>query len=431
MVRTLLGVSVVLSAFGGVRNAHALQPLEQFVASSRMSNPDNRALSAVVAQRDAEAEAAKAQYLPSFTAQGSYVHNQYELEVSFPVPNLPSYLLVPQNQVDGLFTIAIPIIQIAAWRGADAALAVARASAATRASTQLVVERGITGDYYTLIAAEAVLSLARQNSMVSDQNRKLVEDRHGAGLASELDLQRATADVARAKHDIASSERAVISLRRNIETLSGVTAEPVDRFAEDALQDEAPLEVWMGRAGAELVAVRSAVLQREAAERAASAADAAWYPTLGGQAQERITNATGFLGNHSSAYSLGLTATWKVDLTISPTTRAKRAAAAAARAVEDKSRREAEDAVYLAWHDVEVGIAQARAARAQVTATQLALGAARDRYLAGNATQLDVVQSQRDAFSADVARAQADATLQFSRAMLRLSTRISSEEPAR
>jgi outer membrane protein TolC len=46
---------------------------------------------------------------------------------------------------------------------------------------------------------------------------------------------------------------------------------------------------------------------------------------------------------------------------------------------------------------------------------------ARQRYQAGTATQLDLLQAQRDAFNADVARIQADADLVNARAQLRLS----------
>jgi outer membrane protein len=428
----MLFLSVLVSFFARARDAVALQPLDDFVASSRVKNPDNRAMGAIVDQRNAEVDTARGRYLPSLTAQGLYGHNQYELELSFPFPNAPSYLLVPKNQVDGLFTVAVPLIQIAGWRAKDAAEAAVRASDASRANTELSIERAVTSDYYTLIASESVLTLAEQSLLVSEQNRKLVDDRNQAGLASELDLQRATADVARTKQDIASAERSVILLRRHLETLSGIAPEPAQSPIEDDLHEEAPLDVWMKRSsGGDLIAVRSAILERVAAEQAAEAANAGWYPTIAGQAQERVTNATGFLGNHSSAYFVGISASWKIDYTLNPAVREKVAAAAAARAAEDKSRRAAEDAVYQAWQDVKAGIAQAQAARARVTAARLALKAARDRYTAGNATQLEVVQSQQDAFSADVARVQADASLQFSRAELRLSTRTNTEDRAR
>jgi outer membrane protein TolC len=57
----------------------------------------------------------------------------------------------------------------------------------------------------------------------------------------------------------------------------------------------------------------------------------------------------------------------------------------------------------------------------QISASRLASELARDRYTVGAATQLEVVQAQQDAFSADVARIQADAELAYARAALRVS----------
>ena len=68
------------------------------------------------------------------------------------------------------------------------------------------------------------------------------------------------------------------------------------------------------------------------------------------------------------------------------------------------------------------GIAKSRAARAGRQAAFEAAAQARTRYSVGNITQLDPLQAQRDAFTADVSRIQADAELANARAQLRLAT---------
>lgn len=70
---------------------------------------------------------------------------------------------------------------------------------------------------------------------------------------------------------------------------------------------------------------------------------------------------------------------------------------------------------------VRTGIARSRSARAQAEVSAHASQLARERYEAGTATQLDLLQAQRDAFAADAARIQADADLVNSRAQLRLA----------
>jgi outer membrane protein TolC len=156
--------------------------------------------------------------------------------------------------------------------------------------------------------------------------------------------------------------------------------------------------------------------------KARDAAVSAWFPTVSGQFQERFTNAGGFTGRNAY-FTLTAVLAWRFDFTLAPTVRAQSAALDAAAAREAKTRRAADDQIHQAYNQVTAGIEKARAARAQVEATALAIELSRDRYTNGTATQLDVTQAQRDAFSAEVARISADADLAYARVLLRLSTR--------
>jgi outer membrane protein TolC len=147
---------------------------------------------------------------------------------------------------------------------------------------------------------------------------------------------------------------------------------------------------------------------------------ASLLPTLSASAQEKFTNATAFVGGHNAIYLFQVTASWKIDTTLVAQTRAQNAAAAAARANEEHARQAAEDAVFRDWQQIRADIDSARSARAQVAAAALAASLAQDRYESGVATQLDVLQARQDAFSADVARIQADADLAYARLALRL-----------
>jgi outer membrane protein TolC len=80
------------------------------------------------------------------------------------------------------------------------------------------------------------------------------------------------------------------------------------------------------------------------------------------------------------------------------------------------------DAIHQQWNTVGAGIAKSRAARAGRQAAFQAAAQARSRYAVGNIAQLDLLQAQRDAFTADVNRIQADAELANARAQLRLAS---------
>src|SRR5207237_7634475 len=80
------------------------------------------------------------------------------------------------------------------------------------------------------------------------------------------------------------------------------------------------------------------------------------------------------------------------------------------------------DAIHREWNTVLAGNARSREARAGREAAGHASAQARERYRAGTITQLDLLQAQPDAFTAEVSRIQADADLVNARAQLRLSS---------
>src|SRR5205085_1597148 len=136
-------------------------------------------------------------------------------------------------------------------------------------------------------------------------------------------------------------------------------------------------------------------------------------PTLSFSGSERVTNATGFLLGNNAAYTLTLVAAWRLDVPTFATMRAARLQAEVARLREERTRLMAHDQIHEDWQRVRAGIAKGRAARAQSDAATLAARYATERYQNGAGTQLEVVQAQRDAYGAEVARIQADADLRF------------------
>jgi outer membrane protein TolC len=167
--------------------------------------------------------------------------------------------------------------------------------------------------------------------------------------------------------------------------------------------------------------VRAAASTRTAAERNATAQKLSVLPAISGNVNQRFTNATGFLGGHDRAYAAVLSAGWAFDFSTIPAIRARAADADAARAREDGVRLAAGDAIYRTWSTVEATIARSRSARVQAAVSAHAAEIARTRYRAGVATQLELIEAERDAFNADASRIQSDADLLNSRLQLRLA----------
>lgn len=420
-VRAFLPLLTVATILGVAPRVEALQPLDVFLARAAEANPDVRISQATQAQRDAEADRATGSLLPSFQAQGTYTRNQYE--VAFPTSFLEpgttgSITIVPKNQLDGSFTLSVPLVDVGAWDRRAAAKAIRDGANANLASTRLDVMRRAARAYFQLLANEAVLLSARRNLELSQQNAALTVDKREGGTASELDVQRAKGDVATAEKQLATASLNVVRERRSLESLSGVTPAPATAFPADDLREESPLDAWL-LSTEHVPAVTSAVAARESVRATASAAKTAWLPTLTASAQERLTNAPS-LTLHNEYYLLQLMASWKLDATISANVRAQRAAIAGADARADRARRDIQDSIFDDWNQVHTSLELARASRAGVVAARAAADLARDRYQGGVATQLDVLQAKQDLFRADVDRIQAEANLSFARSSLRL-----------
>lgn len=435
-----IGAAAAVFAVCGLsaRSSLALQSVDDFLAHAKTWNPQNRAAHATTARRAAEVGVSTGDLLPNFSATGTYTRNQYEVSTNslFPVGmtgaaggfSIPAIVIQPQNQLDATLVLNVPIIDVGTWDRRTAAKASLEGARSDEVNTQLSVQKSVVRDYFSLLGEEAVMSSAIQNLEVAHRNLKLARDRRESGTGSELDVQRAIADQAKAEQNVTAAQLNVNNTRQDLYVLSGLNAEPATEFPEDDLHEEAPLESWTGRASS-VPSVQSAAANRASEEHRARAVKADLLPTVSGLAEERFTNATAFIGGHEAIYLFQLSANWKLDVTMFSRIRAEDAAVAAARANEERVLLDAEQAVFRDWQQIRSDIEAARSARAQVAAATLAASLAKDRYEAGVATQLDLLQARQDAFSADVARIQADADLAYARMALRLDAGLLPRDP--
>ncbi len=393
------------------RAALATQPLADFVSRASNQSFDSRESGLLVEQRDAESDAALGKLLPVLSARGVYTRNQREVAFG-------GMTIQKLNQLDGYVQLDVPIIDLANYHRYKAQQSLAQVSVEQRAGTTIDVSRSVTRAYFQFLGSSALANSARLSTKAAQENARIVEDRRNAGVATDLDRERAVANLERSKQDVADAELAVDLSARSLETMSGMLPTPAEPTPGDDLHAEPPLAEWL-RAAANSPQDRVARASREASLQSQKAAKRALLPTLSATAQQHVSNSDGITG--SSAYVLSLTAAIRLDYGTWASSRAQLAAAQISGVREERTRRGVDDAVFDAFRRVETGIVKSRAARAQAAAAERASALASERYVAGAATQLDVTQAQRDAFLADAGRIQADADLAYARAALRLS----------
>ena len=414
-----LGVGAALLL--GTGTASALQPLQDFLTSARSKGLESQEAKANVAQREAEADQAWGKVLPAITARAAYTRNQYEASICMQASctDAQKVVITPQNQLEASVSLEVPLVDVAGWTKVSAANATAKAASARAQATAQDVDKALAQRYFQAIAAHAQVEAANRAVGAAQAAEKVAVARQSAGTTSTLEVDRSAAEVARAQQSVADAELLRVVSRRALESTAGLKpSDGAPAFADD-LKDEAALATWESQAK-ETPSVLAARLDKEAADKTKAAAWATLLPTISATATERATNATGFSGK-SESYALGLTASWRLDLVGIRGVATQSAAADVSRVRAEKAERDAKDKVFEAYQQVVAQIAKSKAARAQVKAAARAAEVAQDRYSTGAGTQLDVIQADRDAFQAEVARIQADADLAFARVSLRLA----------
>lgn len=402
--------------------AGAAQPLAAFLDSAARQNVDERLASEARVRADAEAGQAWGALLPSLTASGAWTHNQYDAVLEFPTGQGTSktVTIIPRNQLEASIRVEVPLIDATKWLQTAATAAGADAAAARTRSTHDQVQRQVVSAYYVYTAANAVLESAHRSLEVSRSQLEVTGARTSAGVANELDLMRARSEVERNAQVVADAESMLATSGRTLRTLSGLEPGTVTGLPVDDLHPAPALETLEQGLGA-LPQVQAAERDVSAASRTSMAATLALVPTLSAQATERFTNATGFQGQ-PALFNAGLLLNWRVDVPAVHALRAQRSAELTAQLTAEKVRAAAADQLHADWQKVRAAITKVRAAGAQVVSAARAAALAGERANAGVATQLDVIQAERDRFVSELNDIQARTELASARAALELSS---------
>lgn len=423
LLPAILGVAALMPT-----RAFAQQPLEEFLAEARRTNCDLQAATATIEQQEGESLAALGRALPSLTARGVYTRNEFEVRLdpsSFLGSAAPvggpaqSFIIQPLNQLDATVQLDAPLIDLAAWQRVTAQHAAERAAHRRADVTMIDVQMQVARNYYQLVGSRSLRKSAERTLGAALTNLDLTRARQAGGVATDLDVNRAQAEVERAHLSISDAELTTALAGRALQTLTGAAPTDAARSELDDLHAESSLIEWE-RAVTEIPSVAVAAEQRRGSEATATAARFALVPTLSAGAQGRLTNATGFIG-HQAIYVLTATLNWRLDVTSFGIVRSEAAAVRLARVREGSARQAALDQIHESWSRVSNGIAKSRAARAEARASTAAVERARERYREGAGTHFELVQAERDAYSAEVSRIQADADLSYARVALRLN----------
>ncbi|MFO0680406.1 MAG: TolC family protein [Sandaracinus sp.] len=417
MKRSLLALALLALAFPAA--ARAQQPLSSFVEAAHDHAFDLREAIETREQSRSQVDESRARLLPSFTASAGYTRFEYAIQPQFPNGSggFTTATIQPIDQLQATFTLSVPLVDVGAWLTFFSSEATADAASDRAEASRIDVEVAVVQAYYQLVAARAVVAQAQAAVATAEENLAVATSRGTAGIASELDVERARTDVERARQTAAEATLNEALAVRNLVVLTGLTPSDDASSLDDDLHAEAPLERFVSHLD-QHPSVRAAEHDREAAQRLHDAAWAGLFPTLGASASERVTNASGF--GQPSLWQVGLTLSWTLDFGRVAQVQTRDHGDRIAAIREERSEAQVETAVYEAWHRVQSLASRAQAARAAEVSSERAASVASARFGAGTGSALEVSQAQRDLLLAQVQRIQADADLRVAREVLRL-----------
>lgn len=419
---------VFLVVVGASVGAARGQPISAFLAEAERANVDARLAEEAQVSARATFDQRWGALLPTLSANGGYTRNQFEAVAQIPSgpTSTQRIVIAPFDQWEATLKAELPLIDVSKWVAVGAAAASAEAAAARTESSRLQVKRQVIAGYYAYAGALALRDSAHKSLSVAKAQAEEQVSRSKAGVATELEVTRAVAEVERTTQVVADAEAQVATSRRTLRSLSGLEpSQPVTLPSED-VRSESPLEQLEERA-AGLPAVEAAERDAVAASRTWTAAAAALAPSVTAQFTQRFTNATGFQ-NQPLQWNTGVGFTWRGDFGSLAGLRVARASEQTAVLQVEKVRQGAVDQIHSDWHRVVAAQTKVKAAKAQIQSARRAQSLAKERQAAGVSTQLDVIQADRDVFAAEVNDVQARFELATARASLRLSAGLPLEE---
>lgn len=415
MSRLLLGL-VLVSVSAQAEN------VKTFLDAAEQGNVDRKISIEQRNRAAAEYRQAWTSLFPSLSASAGWTHNQYNAEITLNPVTGEKAVIIPYDQFDATLRFDLPLIDVQRWFRMSTAGAAEASAELRELVTRDAVRRQVVGSFYGYAASLAVMESAKKSSTVAAEQLKLMEIRASVGTVTELDLLRARAEVARTRQVVADTVSLVATSRRTVRTLTGLEPPEALPLPVDDVTPSASLAEMEARIE-ELPAVKAADKDAQAAGTVATASKLALVPTVGAQFTQRFTNATGFAGKAAS-YNAGINLTWRLDVPTFMGMQAQSANEQAALLLGDRTRLQARDQINSDWQRLQAALIKIEAATAQVEAARRATQVARDRYNAGAATQVDVIQAERDVFSAEVSQIQARTELATARASLRISSAL-------
>jgi outer membrane protein, multidrug efflux system len=385
------------------------ETLTGLIKESLANNYDLSVAVARVEQADQVAAQARSQYFPTlgYSTYLTLGHNQFIYNPINPPTGAQGFLLA----------IARASWEPDLWgrirRSNESARAQLLASEEARRGVMLTLVSSVSQSYFELIGLRMQLDIAKQSTQSFTTTLALVTQRVREGLGNELQASRATTELASASAGIPEIERQIALKENQICVLLGRNPGPIETKTNslDALSPEVPAGL-----PSTLLERRPDVLAAEQAMRSANAqigvAQAAYFPSIGlstffGKLSSPLENIT---SSNTNAWSLGMSLSGPIF-----TAGALKAQKGQAVAAWEQTRAQYLQTALSAFRDVSDALITREKLDAihteqtkMLQSSERALRLMTQRFTNGNVSNLEVLETQQQLYSSQLAFSQTE-----------------------
>ncbi|EEF58873.1 RND efflux system, outer membrane lipoprotein, NodT family [Pedosphaera parvula Ellin514] len=383
--------------------------LNELEENASAGNQGLKGAVARVEQARATARVARGELLPSLNFDPSFIRQRFS-------PNQdPSFGAITANS----FSVPLDLsYEIDLWgrvrRGFESARDQAAASLASYYSVLLTLQSDVAQNYFGLRSLDAEIATVARTVELRKEQVQLVHGRYEGGIGSELDMARAETELANAEAEAAGLAKRRAELENAIAILVGKIPSEFHLAAGTAPNWNPQPPTIPAGLPADLLQRRPDVATAERNLASANAqigvAKAAFFPVVS------LTASGGYLSGDIETLFNWSSRTWSIGPSISLPIFAggrnkanyRRSKAAYQEAIATYRQQ-----VLVAFGDVENSLAgiyhlakQSEAQNRAVASAQRAADLATERYRSGLVSYLDVVDADREALTAERARAQ-------------------------
>ncbi|HLI83489.1 MAG TPA: TolC family protein, partial [Bryobacteraceae bacterium] len=361
-----------------------------------------------IRQARAQRQQAFSALLPTLNGYAQATEEQINLasfgfHFSFPGFSIPA-VVGPFHYVDARATLTQNVLNITALRNYRASREALAATQYAAEDARDLVVLAVTGGYLQVIAAAARMDSARAQVAAARAVYQQAMDRHDAGLAARIDVTRSQVELQVQQQRLTSEETNYAKLKIQLGRIIGLP--PGQEFTLTDTVPYAPLtdltiEQALTRAYANRADLKAAQAQVQAAETAKRAAQAERYPYVDLYSDYGATGTA--LQNSHGAFTVTGSVRFNIfdGGRISADVEAADAALAQRRAELADLRGQIDAEVRQAFLDLTTAEEQVTVSQSNRQLAQDTLAQSRDRFAAGVADTVEVVQAQEQVAAAE------------------------------